>query len=126
MENDDIRLGHVDFIFVELGRGFLVLFLPKVESDVINWKDSLSQGIIWILHPFWYWWDIDDDECHEANCFAQLVAAGQLKMVSDVLEGTMKVGGIMNPRIVKLLCSMTGVFPLNFPVDPIAELLFHC
>ncbi len=46
-------------------------------------------------------WNRDYDWCHGANRFTYHVAAGQLKMVSDVLEGAMKVGGIMYSCIAK-------------------------
>ena len=61
------------------------------------------------------------------NRFTYLVVAGQLKMVSDVLEGAIKVGGIMYPRIIKNIMFNAWCFvPLNLPVDPIAEVLFQC
>jgi len=72
-------------------------------------------GIIWILQPFWDRWNIDDYWCHGANCFAHFVAAGQLKMVSYVLEGAMKVGGIMNPCIVENIIFDAWCFSFEFP-----------
>ncbi len=78
-----------------------MLFFPKINVNVRYWKKGLSCGIVWVCLARWDQWNRDIDWCHHTNCFRNLVAATHLKMVSNVLEGAMKVGGIIGPCIVK-------------------------
>ncbi len=101
MENHNESPCHVFLVLVKLDGRLLVFFFPQVDIDLGDGNYGCPQGVIRVWLQGRDCWDVNDYEHHCADCFRNLIATTQLKMVSNVFEGAMEVGGIVCPGVVK-------------------------
>ncbi len=64
-------------------------------------KDGLAHWLVWVLGALWSGGDCDDDGGHVLNGLRYIVAMNKLKMVGNVLQRLVKLGGIVWPGIIK-------------------------
>ncbi len=116
MENDNESMCHVFLVLVKLDGCLLVFFFPQVDIDLGDGNHGCPRGVIRVRLHHRDCWDVNDYGRHCADCFRNLITTTQLKMVSNVFEGAMEVGGIVRPSVVKNVVLNPGCFALEFPM----------
>ena len=99
MKDQDKSPCHIGFVFVELGRSFLVFFFPEVDVDLADLDNFTGVGRIRFVPR--YSGNVDDHGGHSTDRFRYLIAVVQLNMISDVLEGAMEHGRVVGARVIK-------------------------